>query len=241
MRQKYKENKMREFIAKLILFTIVLVVGAISAHGEQVQLTRTWPVRIAAIINSDDGHVKAEFLADVTEITTNSYVFFAILRDPQSGYVWWHVVEHSPQKDTYVPEYFAHWEGQLQKIIWSVSGVGIIEARETDLHVSAMKASSIEDAERQLVAALTSGTKNDLWSLEQHETVVHLPLRESFGDDFLVNPLTAMPRRSPNILSIKQTNNKLSIRLESLTAKTNRVGHIEMDLNFNVLKAVRSN
>lgn len=198
-----------------------------------------WPSKGEAIVNGNGtgSHMTAEFMADMTQTATNNCIFTLILRDPQSGYVWW-FAEQGVQKDSYAPGFTALWQNRWRDRFWIVPTVGIVQLEDYHLQIYDMKAASLEDGQRQLLAGLIDGKENGVWPPEKHLTKMNLS--EVLGEEFFRVPGSARPVDPPEVRTLGFTNGVWSITLISSILKTNAVADVELDSNMKLIKASRS-
>jgi hypothetical protein len=173
----------------------------------------------------------------MTMVATNSYIFTLILRDPQTGYVWW-FAEKGLQKDSYAPGFSVLWQNKWRERFWIVPKVGIVQVGNHDLEIYDMRSASLGDAQRELLAGLAEGKQSGVWPASQHQT--NVTLIKALGEEFFYLPGSARPIDPPGIMGLGFTNRVLSIKLKSTVAKTNTVADVDLDSDFKIIKASRS-
>ncbi len=182
---------------------------------------------------------KAQLVTGVVELPSSNHIFFILLREAQTGYTWWQG-EYRPNSDFSSPLVVQDYIDEFESSFWVVPDIGIAQLMDR-LELTDMKTASIEDARRQLIAGFTTGATNNVWPHEQHQKEINLwPVHQSLGEDFFRGPMVGLPVSSPKVLSLGFTNGTWSIKLESAMKTTNRIAVVEMDSNFKVLKAIRS-
>jgi hypothetical protein len=237
----------RRAVTLMLLPLVVITTGMPMLGGAQVptnwfQGPTNWPVKGETVLYRNDTslQLKGEVMMDVVTVATNSYKFIIIVREPETGYVRLSV-QNSPTKNSFGPNFALLWTNTWQQGLWVVPGRGILEMRDTQFRIHGMKAASLEDARALLVAGITAGKTNELWPINDHGKDLELPLRRALGDDYILDPEDSGPRDGIyHLLSVAYTNSDWSIRLSSAMAKTNAVATVELDSEFNILKATRS-
>ena len=234
---------MKVFSAKLsVLAMFLVVVGVLTARGQDSADSGAAKGGVTVTLKSNGSGlpVKAQFVSGVVELAASNHVFFILLRDEQTGYTWWQD-EYSP-KNNFRSSLVADYINEFESSFWVVPEIGIAQFMDRNrLVLTDMKTASIEEARRQLIAGYTAGLTNNVWLLEQHQKEIRLPLVQTLGDDFFSRPMVALPSPTPKVLSLGFINGTWSIKLESVMAKTNRIAVVELNSEYKVLKATRSN
>jgi hypothetical protein len=184
---------------------------------------------------------KSQLVTGVVELPSSNHILFILLREAKTGYTWWQY-EYRPKGDFSHPLDVQDYINEFESSFWVVPDIGIAQLVDrTRLVITDMKTANIEDARRQLIAGFIAGQTNNVWPLEQHQKEINLPLIQPLGEDYFHVPGTAMPPPSPEVLALGFTDGTWTMKLESATAKTNRIAMVELDSHFKVLKATRFN
>jgi hypothetical protein len=210
-------------------------------HGQDSN-TNTFPFTTNLPLhgNGDVQVVNIECYSDIVEIATNDYVLLQILYEPRSGYYYW-IGDRFPQKD--IP-FNSVIERQKQFMdFWLIPNVGIVDGRcRQGLDIYSQKIPNIELAQIKIVDELKASNKNFPWPGMTVTKKIDLPLSvKTLGFDFFYVRMVAKPPPEPKTLSLSYSNSIWTIKIESATAMTNRMAVFELDSNFKVLKAIRSN
>lgn len=223
----------------ILLLAVASISTAVAANGEDSATNGAAKGETIINLNGTGMSSKAQFVSGMVETIANN-VYFIMLREPQTGYTWWQE-EYRPKND-FSSSLEVRDSNEFGKSFWVVSEIGIVRLMgQRRLELTAIKTTSIADAERQLIAGIKTGKSNTVWPLNQHQKEIILPLMQPLGRDFYYIPMVAMPPPPPKVLALGFTNGTWSINLESSVAKTNRVAVVELDSDFKVLKATRSN
>jgi hypothetical protein len=224
---------------KICLFVQVAILSTLYVqltNGQNMNTNQTAVGETILAENSVNSISRAQFAVGNKELATNNYAYFVILREPGSGYTWCWVEYHTAKN--YPPLNPQEWS----KDLLAVPNIGIVHLLGgMTLEITDIKTTSLEDARQQLIAGVTTHLSNAVWPLEDHQKTVRLPLVKTLGDDFYYIPNDARMPPSPKLLELGFKNGIWTIKLESKTAKTNRVAVIGLNSDYKVLNATRSN
>ena len=157
--------------------------------------------------------------------------YLNIIREPETGYVWWWLGDSTPQMQ--VPWADSFWlipELGIASVHAGGAGIGMM------MQLSKSKADSFEQLRTKILPELEASFNGGKPCLGYDELRVNV--REIIGDDFFLRFGDASIPQPVSVVSVGYSNSTWRIEIESPLTHENAV--IDLDLGFNVTRAVRA-